>query len=472
MKHSSLLKKLRLWPFLLALVLILSCTAFAYALTFPSGLTRIEAEAFMNDVSLTGTLDLPQGVTYIGDRAFDGCTGLTGELTLPDGLTHIGSRAFADCTGLTGTVVIPASVTYFAEDAFEGTSLTVVREGDVTTDTDIPTTDTDIPTTDTDIPTTDTDLPPSTDTDLPGDEVITMTDLPEGLLFEMTAEGAVITAYTGEQEGALTLPSTINGVPVVGIGDHAFQDCYGLTGHVIIPSTVTRIGVSAFQGCGGLDGSVVIPASVVEIGDFAFFDCYSLTGSLTLPGSVESVGESAFAFCEGMTGSLTLPDSVALGSRCFQGAGFTGSITIPATMTLGANVFAGTNLTITWEAPAFTWEQEDGAAVITGWNGPVDSGLTIPETLGGLTVTAIGKSALASIGLTGEVVIPGNVTAIHADAFRSNPGITALTLNEGLVTIGEYAFGGCTGLTDVISLPSTAVDVADTAFAGCDVTLE
>lgn len=472
MKHSGLTNKLRLWPFLLALVLILSCTAFANALTFPSGLTRIEAEAFMNDASLTGTLDLPRSVTYIGDRAFDGCTGLTGELVLPDGVTYIGSRAFADCTGLTGTVVIPNSVTYLAEDAFAGTSLTIVHEDDVTTDTDIPTTDTDIPTTDTDIPTTDTDLPPTTDTDLPGDEVITMTDLPEGLLFEMTAEGAVITAYTGPQEGDLVLPATINGVPVVAIGDQAFQDCYGLSGSVIIPSTVTRIGASAFYGCGGLDGYVIIPASVKEIGDFAFFDCYSLTGSLTIPGTVESIGESAFAFCESMTGSLSLPADVALGSRCFQGAGFTGSITVPATMNLGANVFAGTDLVITWEAPAFTWEQADGAAVITGWNGPVTAGLTIPETLGGLTVTTIGESAFASIGLEGEIVIPGCVTTISADAFRSNPGVTSLTLNEGLVTIGEYAFGGCTGLTGVITLPSTAVDVADTAFAGTGATVQ
>lgn len=433
MKKSMMKRFVKCWP--LALALLLGLTALADA-TLPADLTVIEAEAFQYDTSLTGTLTIPDGVTVIGARAFEGCTGLTGQLVIPASVTTIGSRAFADCTGLTGTVRVPSSVTSLAADAFDGTALTVITGDDSSG----------------------------------GDTVVTMTDLPEGIAYEMTSEGAVITGYTGAIEAELTLPSSISGIPVVAIGDYAFQDCYGLTGSIVIPATVKRIGTGAFFGCSSLDGTLTIPSSVTSIGSFAFYECLSLTGGLSLPSSVESVGESAFAFCESMTGSLSLPSSVTLGARCFQSAGFTGSITIPATMTLGPNVFVGTALNVSWAAPGFTYEQSGSSVTITGWNGPVTDGLTIPAQLGGGIVTAIAGEAFADIGLTGTVTIPGCVTSIGASAFRSNPGLTSVTFNTGLTTLSAYAFAD-TGLTGTITLPATVTALDDTAFSGCDVTV-
>lgn len=461
MKKNRLLSLLKLWPLLLALLLV-GLTALA-DVTLPANLTAIEAEAFLNDTSLTGKLTIPEGTGTIGARAFEGCTGLTEIAELPASLTEIGSRAFADCTGLTGTLYVHMSVT-LAEDAFEGTAITIVREEDeVITDTDIP-----------GGPTTDTDIPggPTTDTDIPGDGVITMTDLPEGIEYEMTDAGCVITGYTGAPDAELRIPATVNGIPVVAIGDYAFQDCFELTGSIVIPDTVTRIGAGAFFGCSALDGTLTIPTSVTSIGDFAFFECVSLTGSLTLPASVDTVGESAFAFCESMDGALSLPADISLGARCFQAAGFTGSITIPATMQLGANVFVGTQLDITWEAPAFTFEQVGSAVTLTGWNGPVDEGLTLPTHLNNGLVTGIAAEAFADIGLSGEVVIPAGVVFIGESAFRSNPGITALSFGKGLTTIQAYAFADCTGLSGVITLPSTVTALDETAFYGCNVTVE
>lgn len=447
MKKNRLLSLLKLWPLLLALLLI-SLTALA-DVSLPAGLTTIEAEAFLNDTSLTGTLTIQDGVTAIGNRAFEGCTGLTGTPVFPASLTSIGSRAFAGCTGLTGTVCIPLAVDV-AEDAFDGTSLNILRsDDDITTDTDI-----------------------ITDTDIPGgDSVITMTDLPEGIAYEMTDAGCVITGYTGDLTAELKIPGVISGIPVVSIGDYAFQDCFELTGSIVIPDTVTRIGAGAFFGCSSLNGTLTIPASVTSIGDFAFYECLSLTGGLTLPDSVETVGESAFAFCESMTGALVLPADVTLGARCFQTSGFTGSITIPATMTLGANVFVGTQLDITWEAPGFTYEQTASVVTITGWNGPVTDGLTIPSRLGTGLVSGIGDEAFADIGLQGAVVIPSSVVYIGDSAFRSNPGVTSLSFAEGLATISAYAFADCSGLTGTITLPSTVTALDDTAFSGCDVTI-
>lgn len=440
MKKLPIRRILTVLPIIIALLLA-AFTAMA-DVTLPSRLTVIPAEAFRGDARLTGTLTIPAGVTIIGERAFEGCTGLTGTLVIPQGVTTIGSRAFANCTGLSGTVRIPASVTSLADDAFDGTSLIIITGGS-------------------------TDLPDDDDEEI----IITMTDLPAGFAYEMTREGAVITGYTGKPEARLSIPGAINGIPVVAIGDYAFQDCYGLTGSVVIPGSVKRIGTGAFYGCASLDGTLSIPSSVVSIGDFAFYECLSLTGGLTIPASVESIGTSAFAFCESMNGSLSLPANVTLGERCFQGAGFTGSITIPATMTLGPNVFTGTALNIIWASSGFTYEQHAGGVTITGWNGPVTEGLTIPATLGGASVTAIASEAFSDIGLTGTVTIPGSVRSIGESAFHSNAGITALHFSSGLESIGAYAFAGCTGLSGTITLPATVTQLDPDAFAGCSATV-
>lgn len=148
MKHFKLRSLWKLWPVLLAL-LLLTFTAMA-DVNLPGCLTVIGPEAFLNDTRLTGTLVIPQSVRVIGPRAFEGCIGLTGNLVIPEGVTTIDSRAFANCTGLSGVVYIPASVTYLAEDAFDGTDVTL-HFADISTDTDLPATGTDVPVTGTDL---------------------------------------------------------------------------------------------------------------------------------------------------------------------------------------------------------------------------------------------------------------------------------------------------------------------------------
>ncbi len=87
----------------------------------------------------------------------------------------------------------------------------------------------------------------------------------------------------------------------------------------------------------------------------------------------------------------------------------------------------------------------DGTAVLTGY----DRGLSIPElsipaTLDGRAVTAIGDRAFADCGWLTKVTIP-----------------------EGVTSIGEEAFSGC-GALEVLRLPSTLSQLATTAFDGCD----
>ncbi|MDD6405738.1 MAG: leucine-rich repeat protein, partial [Clostridiales bacterium] len=49
-------------------------------------------------------------------------------------------------------------------------------------------------------------------------------------------------------EGEIVIPSEIEGMPVTGISDYAFNGCDGLTS-ITIPEGVTSIGDEAFSGC-------------------------------------------------------------------------------------------------------------------------------------------------------------------------------------------------------------------------------
>jgi hypothetical protein len=105
---------------------------------------------------------------------------------------------------------------------------------------------------------------------------------PSGDYFYSVLNGAaIITAYKGEG-GAVTLPSTIEGFPVIGIDDNVFYGNINLTS-LTIPDGIATIGSQAFSGCTNLT-SVTIPASVTSIGNQAFSGCSGLT-SVNLPES-------------------------------------------------------------------------------------------------------------------------------------------------------------------------------------------
>ena len=156
-----------------------------------------------------------------------------------------------------------------------------------------------------------------------------------------TNNGAITIAGYAGPGGPVSIPGTISGLPVTGIGDGAFEYCASLTS-IAIPNSVTAIGGAAFAGCISLT-SVTIPNSVASIGDDAFSyctglasvaipnkvtrigvdafsDCFSLA-SVTIPNSVASIGDDAFAFCTGLT-DITIPNSVTnIGIYAFGSCG-------------------------------------------------------------------------------------------------------------------------------------------------------
>ncbi len=234
----------------------------------------------------------------------------------------------------------------------------------------------------------------------------------------ITNNGTItITKYTGPG-GDVTVPSTINGLPVAGIGGGAFYYCTSLTS-ITIPNSVTSIGGEAFEWCEGLT-NVTIPDSVTSIEDYAFYLCTNLT-SVTIPNGVTSIGDGALGGCtrliaitvDALNGFFISVDGVLLNKsqttllQC--PAGKIGSYPIPDSVTnIGNSAFSGcTSLT----------------------------SISIPHS-----VTNIGNHALSGCTSLTNVTIPDSVTSIEGNAFAYCTSLKEVYFegNAASVWLDEY----------------------------------
>lgn len=64
-------------------------------------------------------------------------------------------------------------------------------------------------------------------------------------------------------------------------------------------------------------------------------------------------------------------------------------------------------------------------------------------------------------GLTGDLTIPSTVTSIGTQSFYGCSGFTGnLTIPSSVTSIGENVFRGCSALTSIVSLATTPVDLS------------
>lgn len=122
-------------------------------------------------------------------------------------------------------------------------------------------------------------------------EVVTLGMVTAGTKFASENGEVTITGYTGTLK-SLTIPSSINGLPVTAVKADAFADS-ALT-KLVLPDSIVTIGENAFKGSALT--TLRIPAGVTEIPAGAFNGCASLT-SVTLPDCVTVIGKQAFANC-------------------------------------------------------------------------------------------------------------------------------------------------------------------------------
>ena len=242
----------------------------------PDTVMSVGSAAFRDCAVLT-EIGIPRSVSVIDDEAFMNCTGLK-TVTLPRRLAFIGHRAFASCTQL--------SKVYFKGDCFEkymiGNDAFAQCSADLVLYFSFET---------------------SYGWEFPkweapnGTNYVTDMFTPALWEYRITDEGtAVITAWNGNiDETNVLIPPVIDGYPVTGIGNHAFDGEYGIAS-VTIPAGVTFIGDRAFLACESIE-SVIIPAAVEKIGTEAFCCCVSL-GLIRFLGDVpEQWGNEVLTGC-------------------------------------------------------------------------------------------------------------------------------------------------------------------------------
>ncbi len=103
-------------------------------------------------------------------------------------------------------------------------------------------------------------------------------------------QGIIITAYNGN-DTEVTVPETMDGLPVVEIAENAFGNNETMTS-VALPDTLRIIAPRAFESCTALT-AINVPDSVTKIGAQAFYNCSSLS-SITLSPYTYDIGFEAF----------------------------------------------------------------------------------------------------------------------------------------------------------------------------------
>lgn len=137
-------------------------------------------------------------------------------------------------------------------------------------------------------------------------------DFQYGVHMERT-NTVTITGYTGAG-GDVVVPAQIEGLPVVEIGDSAFDHCSGLSS-ISLPDSVERTGWMAFGWCRSLS-KVSLGSGLVEVGDSAFYGCFELP-AITIPSSVERIGWGAFQWCFSLTNATLGNSWVEIGDSAF-----------------------------------------------------------------------------------------------------------------------------------------------------------
>ncbi len=316
----------------------------------------------------------------------------------------------------------------------------------------------------------------------------------------------------------VTIP---NAVP--SIGGEAFRGCSELTS-ISIPNSVSSIGGSTFDSCSSLT-SIVIPEGVKTLESWTFAHCTALS-SVSLPASITTIGYRVFEDCPSIT-TLILPESLSSigqidcqNTKLLKELDSWGMIYEGLSFEEFIEFYEGEGGTIAQlqaikcysPIPPENSDELFSEVVVNSYDPYNHITLYVPkesisayreasgwckfaniksidenndysnneyftyEDINYVVISEEDKTvAVAPTKVSGELFIPETVTYNDAEykvivisdrAFQDCKELYAVSMPEGLVSIGVDAFAGCE-LLENFQFPSTLKRINDRAFSEC-----
>ena len=437
------------------------------------GITRVGNYAFYGFTELS----LGEGVERIGRSAFNYCYGFT-ELTLPASLRELGTSCFQACSGIT-SVTIPAGVTTVSTHVFSNctnlSTAVILAPWESIPDSffyycsklenlSFPETVTKLGSSTFGYCKLLTDFSLFSNVTEFGSQCFQGTGfasvtLPEGVTVIPTAAFAYNTSLVSV---------TFQG-PVTAIGNEAFRGCTNLE-NFQLPDSLLTLGSSAFYGCQKLP-SVTIPEGVTTVNSSTFYNCYGLE-SVTLPNSLSLIDQNAFCYCTALTEVTFGYGLQTINYGAFNRCSLLASATFrgPApTLDAGSGCFdyAASGFTIYYYASyANSWSPN--GETTWGVNYPISMlGSAEPGPAAcGDDLTWTWDADAKALTVTGSGPMYDYSPESPAPWACYAGAIQTVTLDEGVTSVGAYAFYACTALT-TLNLPATLNTYGDYAFAWC-----
>jgi len=265
-----------------------------------------------------------------------------------------------------------------------------------------------------------------------------------GFGYYIANDAVTITNYTGAG-GAVSIPATIDNIPVTGIGSWAFVEKTNISS-ILLPTTVTNFGDGAFNNCRSLK-SIAIPEGTTTLNMWTFGNCDNLT-NVILPSTLLSIGNWAFSDCD-ILETINFPDNLeSIGNGTVGQCWNLKTVNIPNTLTnIGPNNFYSCpnleSITVGSANPAFT--STDGI---------------LYNKVRSLVLKFPSKKQTAFYSL------PNSLKSIGDHAFMDNYYLTNLVIPNGVTNIGWWSITRCKVLKSV-QLPSSITYISQDNFQQC-----
>ncbi len=446
-----------------------SCSNLA-SINIPNSVTSIKGYAFYGCKSLT-SVNIPNSVTSIGSNAFNICSNLT-SITIGTGLSSMGENVFYRCSSLASIQVDGANATFDSRDncnAIVKTSNNTLVAG--CKNSIIPNSVTAIG-----------DYAFSGSTFLTAIEIpVSVTDIGDNAFLDCDNLASVkvrnpnpfnIVSTSFPSRGNITLhvPNGSRDAYLAAQYWKNFKEIVEFAYFITFAdSTVKSLCVTNWDtnGDGKLDmdeaaavtsiGTVFKNKNITTFNELQYFTglksisegafANSKIKEITLPENVESLEKEAFLSCTSLV-ALHIPAKIAsIGQNALYDCTAMTSITVDENNSTYYSV----------EGVLFTKDKKQllqfPCAKTSVYEVPVGTRI-------------IGRDAFYNSKVK-SVSLPSTLRELAYDAFGYSKNLEELDMPEGLNTIGDFIFDGCSALK-VIRIPSTVISIGESMCRSCE----